>query len=118
MTGNHINNKHEKPRVFFWCVLIIGIINSFSFDLFYFFVCLLSDYACDGDVAGGVMMLYGIVIFPFSIFIGLASFITIILHVMNNRNSLYKIHFYGIALYFSAFFLGAHKIFYAIVQSY
>ena len=48
-------------------VLIIGSLNHSILLMFILLGCTLSGFQCSGDSMGGLMMVYGIIIFPFAV---------------------------------------------------
>jgi len=100
-----INNEHsnKKPLYLFWIAIFIGIISFISSDIAYFFACLHTDFSCDGDIAGGIMMLYAIIGIPLSIVFTLISFLILIFQLIKNRLYLKYIHFFFLFIYIAIF---------------
>jgi len=89
-------------------VLIIGSINHSIFLMFILLGCTLSGFQCSGDSMGGLMMVYGIVVFPFSVFIEVIVLIALlVLLVMGKaREASNKLTLLFSSTFLLSFFVG------------
>jgi len=79
--------------------IVIGVACFFSYYIAYFFACYSSNWECVGDNAGGIMMLYGIVVLPFMIVLCLLSIIIVSIQFITLRSGFLRIHFIGLIVY-------------------
>jgi len=108
----------KPPGFIFWASIVIGVACFFSYYIAYFFACYSSNWECVGDNAGGIMMLYGIVVLPFMIVLCLLSIIIVSIQFITLRSGFLRIHFIGLIVYAFSFIAGTHQIILSLWQSY
>ena len=101
----------------YWVAIILGSLAVFSGYFAYLIACVASSWECSGDIAGGIMMLYGIVGIPLALVLGICSSIYLIIFLLSNRKSISFAHKFGLVIYGFIFFLGTHRIVYVLWQS-
>ena len=96
--------ENERNRIHS-AVFYVGVINHLIFIAVNLYVCVITDFTCTGDTAGGYMMMYTFTLFFPQFAIGIAVLIYFIIKILLNigDSNLTKRDYSYITIYFISF---------------